>query len=728
MNPSFFGLEGHPFDRATEEGDAFLSDAHGALLAELHAGLKAPHGITLLIGDEGSGKTTLARSFAAELADSATVAYLPTTGPGLRHLLTEIIEQLGGTESAATEEQALLDELTRLARARAEHDRLTLIVLDDAHELPAKTIERLGKLFGDDPAEPSMLHIILVGRGELLDRMNAANDRSILKHLVQVCRMDPIGPEESFRYIADRISKVGGVVDSLFTEDALHLIVKRANGFPARIDAICTASLDFAEGRGDASVGMDAVDSACSGVSGFAIDDAVAPGTASYFLADENEDDEIAAVGTIEDEIMSTSAQGSQGRSQDSIDQLRAKAGAGTATASSETAAPGGRRRLAVWAIGLIGVVGLFAATMSGTNDTGSGAGDGLGGVGSGGGGDQIAALVPEDKLKNGRSVAAEPVAAPKLSLSKSDAGKSTGLKAGAAKAKQSAAQGAAQVAANAGAGASAAAERTAAKKKQILENLQQNATPRRATAPVHASPKIAEGTAPAAAASGANARATSRNAQIDNAKRAAKNAAAAPTQVASARPRVQSPQYSPSPKVEPGAAAATRAPAPSATAAASRKPGSPPIQVASRPTKPAPSTANPTPRPPIAPVVAAPKAMAPKPATPNAAPAKPVARTPAGAPTQIAAAPKPARVENTLPRKYFTVQLGAFGSRANAETLLAKLRTKFDDGRILATNDTGKPVFRVVSGTFTDMNDAKGRAAALEQSGYKTYVRSVGK
>ena len=78
------------------------------------------------------------------------------------------------------------------------------------------------------------------------------------------------------------------------------------------------------------------------------------------------------------------------------------------------------------------------------------------------------------------------------------------------------------------------------------------------------------------------------------------------------------------------------------------------------------------------------------------------------------------------MPGKYFTVQLGAFGSRANAEALLAKLRPKYSDARIIATTVSGKPVFRVVSGTFTAMQDAKGRASSLENSGFKTYVRTV--
>jgi type II secretory pathway predicted ATPase ExeA len=668
MNPSFFGLEGHPFERAKQGGDAFLSDAHRALMAELHAGLKAPHGITLLIGDEGSGKSTLARAFALELADSATVAYLPTTGPGLRHLLTETIEQLGGTDSAATDEQALLDELSRLARARAEHDRITLIILDDAHELPAKTIERLGKLFGDDPAEPSMLHIILVGRGELLDRMNAANDRSILKHLVQVCRMDPIGPEESFRYIADRITKVGGVVDSLFTEDALHMIVKRANGFPARIDAICTASLDFAEGRGDSNVGTQIVDLACSGADDFAVGEPESPtGASSYFLADDSE-------GEAEQEAMS----------EPQIDRPSTSA---AAPRPSDPSTNGGRRRLAVWAVGLIGVVGLFAATMSGT-----GPDDDLSGLGSGQDGEQLAALLPDDEGEGDGAVAGDPIAAPKLHMKKAGGKGSAAPVIASAKSEQR------------------------DRKKQILDTLQETAEPQRATAPVHASPSKAasEGVrppsdAPSAAAVVAKADAEGRaKASVDPAERASDK-----MQPVATRARVQTPTHTPSRKVQAAEAAGAQ------TAAAS------PAETAAAPAKAAPAPEGPAPAPARAATAAVVVPPPPAPRAPVAA-AKTTPR-PAAPPKRVASAPKPAPRAPAVPSKYFTVQLGAFGSRANAEALLAKVRPKYSDARIIATTASGKPVFRVVSGTFTAMQDAKGRASSLAKSGFATYVRAVG-
>ena len=97
---------------------------------------------------------------------------------------------------------------------------------------------------------------------------------------------------------------------------------------------------------------------------------------------------------------------------------------------------------------------------MSGTNPD-----DGLSGLGAGADPQSLAALVPEDKVDPDKGIAAKPTAAPKLSMSK-----------GTKKVQAPAAP-------------TAAGADQAQKKQQILDSLQENAAPRRATAPVHAAP-----------------------------------------------------------------------------------------------------------------------------------------------------------------------------------------------------------------------------------------------
>jgi type II secretory pathway predicted ATPase ExeA/cell division protein FtsN len=653
MDPNFFGLSGNPFAKSDISDAACLADEHLALSAELTAGLKAPHGITLLIGEQGAGKTTFIRSFLGQLPESYVTAYLPTAGPGLRHLLTEIIEQLGGTVTPGGQEQALIDTVRALAKARAEHDRATVVVIDDAHELPAKTIERLGKLFGSDAAEPSRLHVTLVGRPELLDRMNAANDRSILKHLVQVCRMDAIGPEEAFRYIADRVQKVGGIVDRLFSEDALRLIVQRANGNPARIDQLCAAALDRAEGRGVAVVDAATVEAVGNGAarvesagSSMANEE---PETPTYFFSEDDEDED-----------------------------QRAIEGSGRVPAAPRAlpregvsvAVPTSRRRLVYWAAGAIAAVIAVAWAMTGTD------------LPFGGGQAPVAGEVPMQTAAKERPkqpdvdagaetkrAADEPGAVPKLVVKRG--GKAA---AGAMPETAGAAKAAAEPVAP---GAPEAAER-----------------PRFPAPPLQPAVE-APATRPAdQAASAAAASPTPVPAPVEPpAAKIADTATAMPVAEVAPKPAQPASAAMPTPAVKAEAVSPAAKTPPAAIAAAS---------------EPAPQ-----PKPVAAPVA---------PTRPAAAPAKPTVAP--AAPVQSATA-KPASSAAASSGRY-TVQLGAFSSRANAEALLAKARPAAGDERIVASTSGGKPVFRVVAGSFATQTEASAHAAALKKSGYTAFVRQL--
>jgi type II secretory pathway predicted ATPase ExeA len=647
MDPNFFGLSGNPFAQSDAADTACLAEEHLALSAELSAGLKAPHGITLLIGEQGAGKTTFIRNFLGQLPESYVTAYLPTAGPGLRHLLTEIIEQLGGTATLGGQEQSLIDTVRALAKARAEHDRSTVVVIDDAHELPAKTIERLGKLFGADAADPSRLHVTLVGRPELLDRMNAANDRSILKHLVQVCRMDAIGPEDAFRYIADRVQKVGGIVDRLFSEDALRLIVQRANGNPARIDQICAAALARAEGRGVAVVDAAVVEAIESGAastdsSGASVANEE-PETPTYFF-NEDDEDQRAAEGNA---------------SMPAVARTLPREGA-------TVAVPASRRRLAYWGAGAIAAVIAVVWAMTATElpfGGGQAPKDSDSPV-------QTAAKERPRRAEIDAEAAAKPAAdelgsVPKLVVKRG--GKAAG--GGVAEAPE--------VVMPPGGPAAAAVAQAAP--EPVVERPRFPAPPlqpavevaaKQPTEPATGAATVVEATSPVSAP--ASAEPTGAKAADTSVSPPLAEAAKPPPPVAVAAPTA---------KVEPAAPAMVAAPAP--------QPQPKPAPVAVQPTRPA---------------------AVPKPA---AAPPAPV-RTAAARSAAPGAGGR------------YTVQLGAFSSRVNAEALLAKARPAASDGRIVASSSGGKPVFRVVAGDWATQAEANAHAAALKKIGYTTFVRKL--
>lgn len=101
--------------------------------------------------------------------------------------------------------------------------------------------------------------------------------------------------------------------------------------------------------------------------------------------------------------------------------------------------------------------------------------------------------------------------------------------------------------------------------------------------------------------------------------------------------------------------------------------------------------------------------------ATPKAATAKSVAR---------AASANKAKPAVAKAKGAFSVQIGAFGSRANAEKLLAKHKALFSDGRIVPVVSHGKKVYRVVSGAFSTGRQAAQREIVLKHGGFSTFVR----
>lgn len=89
-------------------------------------------------------------------------------------------------------------------------------------------------------------------------------------------------------------------------------------------------------------------------------------------------------------------------------------------------------------------------------------------------------------------------------------------------------------------------------------------------------------------------------------------------------------------------------------------------------------------------------------------------------------ASPRPAAQSVSVSRSagrggtVFTVQLGAFKAKQNAEELVLKLRGK--SPRILQEGG----LYRVVSGSFPSKRDASAHEASLQRAGYSTYVRTA--
>ncbi|HXC51864.1 MAG TPA: SPOR domain-containing protein [Candidatus Limnocylindrales bacterium] len=91
-----------------------------------------------------------------------------------------------------------------------------------------------------------------------------------------------------------------------------------------------------------------------------------------------------------------------------------------------------------------------------------------------------------------------------------------------------------------------------------------------------------------------------------------------------------------------------------------------------------------------------------------------------ASAPKQLPAVASAKTATAKATPAVFTVQLGAFKTRSNAEEMVTKLRGK--PTRILQEGG----LYRVMSGSFANRHEATAHEAALKRAGYTTFIRTA--
>src|ERR671937_123581 len=110
MYERFFGLVDAPFRLTPDPRYLFLSRKHAEALAHLKLGLSESSGFVCITGDVGTGKTTLLRSFLADLGPETSSAYIFNPAMSALELLQTINTELG-IPSSPTSQKALVDAL-----------------------------------------------------------------------------------------------------------------------------------------------------------------------------------------------------------------------------------------------------------------------------------------------------------------------------------------------------------------------------------------------------------------------------------------------------------------------------------------------------------------------------------------------------------------------------------------------------------------------------------------
>jgi general secretion pathway protein A len=264
MYQQFYGLRELPFELTTNPKYLYLTPRHREALSTLQYGLLAAKALTVVIGEAGTGKTTLLRA-ALEADSCRKVRCIYLNNPALTR--NEFVEMLarnfGLSPDAARSKATLLLELENVLHERHAHGEVTALVVDEAQSLSDELLEEIRLLANIETANEKLLPLVLVGQPELGARLELTGLRQLKQRVALRCEITPFDLAETSVYIASRIKTAGGTAFRLFTREAVIRIHEFSRGIPRTISVICDNALVSGLALGRQPVDRDIVTEVC---------------------------------------------------------------------------------------------------------------------------------------------------------------------------------------------------------------------------------------------------------------------------------------------------------------------------------------------------------------------------------------------------------------------------------------------------------------------------------
>ncbi|MFP4609408.1 MAG: SPOR domain-containing protein [Thiohalophilus sp.] len=231
-----YGLQRPPFFAEHDDRFIYLDDERRQLLDMLQHLSRYSRLMLIVVGERGIGKTSIKQHFINQ-ADECYLISDVTAHPMMDadELLSAIARGFGLLDIPASPVE-LQNNLYHYLAGLQQQDRMPVLLVDDAHELPRDALEALFYLADTEAGEGNLLPLVLFCEPAIEVMLESSAIQPLKERVTHHLRLAPFDEAQTAEYLRHRLAVAGLDGASPFTPRDIRAIYHSADGIPARIN------------------------------------------------------------------------------------------------------------------------------------------------------------------------------------------------------------------------------------------------------------------------------------------------------------------------------------------------------------------------------------------------------------------------------------------------------------------------------------------------------------